>query len=117
MSGAKHTPGPWRAKTYADFLGVFAGDAKTPICDLGLAPAPDWPAAEAEETTANARLMAAAPDLLDALKNLRRAYVSLLQSGRDRILDLGGTCDPVDRMERDDPALRVVDGILAKVSA
>lgn len=40
-----------------------------------------------------------------ALKGLYVAYVRLLEAGRDRIIDLGGTCDPVDRMEDGDPAL------------
>ncbi|TAJ89685.1 hypothetical protein [Reyranella sp.] len=44
-------------------------------------------------------------DLVDELKALSRAYVSLLELGRNRILDLGGTCDPVDVMEKGDPAL------------
>jgi hypothetical protein len=39
------------------------------------------------------------------LADLYRAYVRLLEAGRDRIMDLGGTCDPVDMMERSDPFL------------
>lgn len=41
-------------------------------------------------------------ELLKALKDLSRAYVRLLESGRDRIKALGGDCDPVDVMERAD---------------
>lgn len=56
---------------------------------------------------------AQAVDLGD-LKALYRAYVHLLESGRDRIIDLGGTCDPVDVMEANDvdlqAARRVLDG-------
>jgi len=37
-----------------------------------------------------------------AFKALYRAYVRLLESGRDRIIELGGTCDPVDVMEAND---------------
>lgn len=44
-------------------------------------------------------------ELLKALKDLSRAYVRLLESGRDRIMALGGDCDPVDVMERGDPYL------------
>lgn len=58
----------------------------------------------------------AAPELLDELKALRRAYVNLLESGRDRIIDLGGTCDPVDVMERNDPALRSSFAAIAKAT-
>ncbi|HFF6216643.1 hypothetical protein [Stenotrophomonas maltophilia] len=56
---------------------------------------------------------AQAVDLAD-FKALYRAYVRLLESGRDRIKDLGGTCDPVDVMEANDvdlqAARRVLDG-------
>ncbi len=63
-----------------------------------------------------AMLYAAPPtqavDLGD-FKALYRAYVRLLESGRDRIRDLGGTCDPVDVMEANDvdlqAARRVID--------
>ncbi len=55
---------------------------------------------------------AQAVDLAD-FKALYRAYVRLLESGRDRIRDLGGTCDPVDVMEANDvdlqAARRVID--------
>jgi hypothetical protein len=51
-----------------------------------------------------------APDSLEklreALKRLERAYVRLLETGRDRIMDLDGQCDPLDRMVADDPDLR-----------
>lgn len=67
-----------------------------------------------EETMANARLIAAAPDLISELKNLRRAYVNLLESGRDRILLLGGQCDDVATMEAADPNLRKTDAAIKK---
>jgi hypothetical protein len=37
---------------------------------------------------------------------LDKAYVNLLEAGRDKIIDLGGDCDPVEVMEKADPALR-----------
>lgn len=40
-----------------------------------------------------------------ALRDLCRAYVGLLESGRDRITSLGGDCDSVEKMETGDPAL------------
>jgi hypothetical protein len=49
-----HTPGPWTANGHA----VFAGEKK--LCDTDLY--------DLEESLANARLMAAAPDLLDACR-------------------------------------------------
>lgn len=42
---------------------------------------------------------------LGPLRRLYEAYVRLLESGRDRIIDLGGSCDPVDVMERSDADL------------
>ncbi|MBH1392402.1 hypothetical protein I5U25_05715 [Stenotrophomonas maltophilia] len=54
---------------------------------------------------------AQAVDLAD-FKTLYRAYVRLLESGRDRILDLGGTCDPVDVMEANDVDLQAARRVL-----
>lgn len=41
----------------------------------------------------------------EELRALYRGYVGLLESSRDRIMEFGGDCDPVDRMEDGDPAL------------
>ena len=49
------------------------------------------------------------------LKRLYRAYVNTLETGRDRIVMLGGTCDPVDVMERSDPALIAVRAFLGDI--
>jgi hypothetical protein len=43
---------------------------------------------------------------LEAHKKLIRAYINLLETGRDRIISHGGTCDSVEQMEASDPALR-----------
>lgn len=51
-------------------------------------------------------------EVLHDVFDLRKAYVSLLESGRDRIIDLGGQCDSVEIMEASDPALRSADGTL-----
>jgi len=51
--------------------------------------------------------------LISAIKNLRRAYVNMLENGRDRIVSLGGQCDPVDVMEMNDPHLRDADAAMA----
>lgn len=61
----------------------------------------------------NLRVIAAAPDLLSELRKMRRAYVSLLEGGRDRILELGGDCDPVDVMEASNPSLLSADAAIA----
>lgn len=49
-----------------------------------------------------------------AFHALYRAYVSLLEAGRDRIMSLGGTCDTVEVMENGDPALIAAREALAK---
>lgn len=52
-----------------------------------------------------------------ALQRLYRAYVNLLENGRDRIIERGGQCDPVDVMEARDPVLIEVRAELARPSA
>ena len=74
MSEKKHTPGPWKIGRLIDkyeeqYLGVFNGEAsegeKTPaVCILSRI-------ADATETdAANARLIRAAPEMLDLLEEI-----------------------------------------------
>jgi hypothetical protein len=60
---------------------------------------------------------AAAEPLSDALRALIRAYVNLLENGRDRIRMLGGECDDVPTMERSDPHLRAARAALSTHAA
>jgi len=62
MSGFKHTPGPWRVHSTADGL-VMADDKDTRIAATFAVPGDIF-------GVANARLIAAAPDLLEALRPL-----------------------------------------------
>ena len=69
----------------------------------------------------HSRLSAILPALLEerdrlreALGDLIRGYVNALESGRDRILFLGGQCDPVDVMESSDPYLKAARAALAQ---
>lgn len=72
--------------------------------------------AERQVTSAwNARKATTAAGLVDGFRSLYRAYVRLLESGRDRIRDLGGDCDPVDVMERNDPFLVEARALLAAI--
>lgn len=109
---AAHTAGPWWATEY----GVR--DSGGYICHTH--PPSRYPgqeeryAKEVAEREANKHLIAAAPDLLDHLKAMNRAYVNLLETGRDRILQSGGACDPVDVMEATDPFLRASKAAIAK---
>lgn len=85
MSGAKHTPGPWVLATVPTSVGtchkigpfpngsraptfacVYADGHRLGIDDDNQAPA---------ELAANARVIAAAPDLLEALQRLHEACV------------------------------------------
>ena len=78
---AKHTPAPWRVGEHEKkaCLYVDAGDSS-----MG-AVACLWDAGKSRtETEANARLIAAAPDLLDSLKAMV-ALVSLLTGPTDTI--------------------------------
>ena len=97
-----HTPGPWRVHFDPCHYDT-ASDVKS---DCGQLFASVGGKAGWKEQEANARLIAAAPDLLDELKRLRRAYVSLLETGRDRIIQAGGQCDTVEAMEAADPHLK-----------
>ncbi len=74
---SKHTPGPWNTlpeevdKTYIRVRGTRLG-CRYKVANVMT---PDYVCVhprEAEETRANARLIAAAPDLLEALKAVVR---------------------------------------------
>ena len=80
MSETKHTPGPWRVAPRSDYpehadINVDAGTrGYVALCGK----------AGDEEAEANARLIAAAPELLDALRETLRALESHLdESCRD----------------------------------
>jgi hypothetical protein len=58
---ATHTPGPWKEKRK---LAIYSADDE-PICAV-------FPAETEGQSAADARLIAAAPDLLEALRGLLR---------------------------------------------
>ena len=68
----QHTPGPWEAVEGNAHHGPFVTDiGDRTICDLYTLDGADRPAVfRPEEAEANARLIAAAPDLLAALEEL-----------------------------------------------
>lgn len=74
-----------------------------------------WQAASIVAAVDALASQALAIDLEQGLRDLYRAYVRLLESGRDRITSLGGDCDPVDVMERSDIDLRKVRDLLALI--
>ncbi len=71
MSKSEHTPGPWAAET--GYVMARHGDLTTFVADCGR---------NAEVCAANARLIAAAPDLLAACK-LLADYADLDVYGKD----------------------------------
>ena len=58
-----------------------------------------------------------ADKLAEALKKLISGYVTLLQSGREKILEAGGSCDSVERMADGSPVLREARQALAVLTA
>ena len=84
----KHTPGPWAVNPFAAQVDAFNENGGATVCELL------WPTevrSEAE-TEANARLIAAAPDLLAALKALRR-YITIRYSEFGEVLNEGAVTD------------------------
>lgn len=66
----KPTPGPWRIEAVSDAVRIVVGEGRKKIILARLCP----PQIPEGETWDNARLMAAAPDLLEALKAITEAY-------------------------------------------
>ncbi len=70
MSNTKHTPGPWRAsKSAAGYHAIYHGKAANMVAQLGALHGTDESAllSHCGNAKANARLIAAAPELLAAL--------------------------------------------------
>lgn len=65
MSAGTHTPGPWRVGPVDDTIVTDAAGKEVAAIDGDYNNPDEWPRMEA-----NARLIAAAPELLDALKRL-----------------------------------------------
>lgn len=117
LNGLVYVPGVWRcakcdfrliqSNLNANTGNVTARDTsgdKCPNCN-----SPLWRLTERQERSEALDLVekqfARSEELEKALKDLIRAYVNLLEIGRDRITSLGGTCDTVEKMETGDPWL------------
>ncbi|WCX74845.1 hypothetical protein KK211_17905 [Pseudomonas aeruginosa] len=74
---SKHTPGPWTVDFIDGVDGVFAECDKR-ICQVDEVDIVGWNARFRDESEANAKLIAAAPDLLEALQ---QAVTSMQDSG------------------------------------
>lgn len=69
MGEGKHTKGPWTVRYRFGRKTTVVGRQRYPICDTGTAPHAETNQRREE---ANAHLIAAAPDLLQALEGLSR---------------------------------------------
>ncbi len=72
---SKHTPGPWRIIEIRGRAVILEPEQDGHVCKIS-----EWADEYAEEQEANARLIAAAPELLEALENL----VSLCEAGLNK---------------------------------
>jgi hypothetical protein len=84
MKNTKHTPGPWQFNEYSHYTDftIWGGDGSFPIVtefdDRG----------DHTVTTANARLIAAAPDLLAALQRAEALLRIAFNPGIDKNVTL-----------------------------
>ena len=83
----QYTPGPWKLKPVDDRF-LYGTRVQGPERDDAFNCIADVPGGKDPECLANARLIAAAPDLLEALK-------SLLIEGPKSVRDLGNLVDPI----------------------
>lgn len=65
---SKHTPGPWSALTPDQFGRPVQADWVVAVGDAYICVGPQWDEEYRDESLANARLIAAAPEMLEALK-------------------------------------------------
>jgi len=89
MTTQKHTPGPWRytldtTGDDATNLHVQAGEKTDIVWGCGCCGSPSMDGT-IEEAQANARLIAAAPDLLEALRDMQSLASLLAANCGDRV--------------------------------
>jgi hypothetical protein len=78
----QHTPGPWRSVLARTLIHI---QGRSPVCSISISP-PRIPERDLREQAvarakADARLITAAPDLLNALDGMVRMYCELVESG------------------------------------
>ena len=83
MTDAKHTPGPWRVEDGTTLIwghcnpdDVSSRGMGYPVAEARISPSRSWAnGPDVWSGEANARLIAAAPDLLKALEELQRCII------------------------------------------
>lgn len=103
------TPGPWRVKLLAPKF--------VEVCDDNGKPIVTWPGFDESNVPlkrheANARLIAAAPDLLEALKNTASALACAIRANLSR--DLYDSDADYDAAVRDNVSLAEARAAIAK---
>jgi len=98
MNKTKHTPGPWEVRQ-KDM--VWSASTGRLIADCEKTPYLKRPAPPDSEDASNARLIAAAPELLEALENARNVLAGLATG------QLAG-------IEKDSPALEKARAAITK---
>lgn len=105
----KHTPGPWQATRNSAFWEINpanAGDNGTPFAVADVcASAPGFPDGGLQE--ANARLVSAAPDLLEAAKAARDVLATAIRANWE-----GATDDDI----ADHVTIKRLDAAIAKAT-
>ena len=122
---SKHTPEPWYFEQDAGFCSEIYSDNGGSVCTFVEDPSPvdvdrilscvNACAGMEDPAKEIAEMRMQRDELLEALDDLYKGYVFVLVAGRDRIIDLGGQCDPVDVMEIGDPRLASARAVINKV--
>ena len=119
----QHTPGPWKivgreiledGSVYPEH--IIGGVTELQVCLLEASKSahayvydPVWSKRQKSPMSeANARLIAAAPDLLEALKNLLEAGIDAINAGDWRV---DGACDPDVDIARAKTAIAKATGV------
>jgi hypothetical protein len=96
MKTTTHTPGAWKANKWATGFEVGAVDAHYTVCLLR----------DCNNAESNARLIAAAPDLLEACEAILQAFKCLTLS-----------IESCDLTESEDQAVGMAEAAISKATA
>lgn len=105
----KHSPAPWRCndkRPNCSGYSIVGNDGRY----IGFVGDSD----ELSPCDANAHLIAAAPELLDALRELIQTHEYSLRIGYERIIELGDDCDSPEIMITKDSSLNKAKAAIAK---